>query len=224
MLSFFRKSPTGLEHIVSKAVGMLGDARHSFDLATLALLTDTDAEAVDGDIRATDERMGQTERELLTELVVHVSVQGGGGTDIGSVFGLIQLINKIARIAAQADNVLDLAGEGVTLAGQPDTELLLEERIEISALFAQVADLMTTADEEALADLSHRCAQLQEGHQAKIIGYLHSEEPGHTVVPRAIYYRYLKRIVANLRGVARAITEPISTIDDIHDEDPEADA
>ena len=46
VLSFFRKGPTGLEHVVSRAVGMLADARHSFDLASLALLTSTDAVAV----------------------------------------------------------------------------------------------------------------------------------------------------------------------------------
>ena len=107
VLSFFRKSPRGLEHAVSRAVGMLGDARHSFDLATLALLTDTNPSAVDADIRATDERMNRTEIELRSELVIHISVQGT--MDIGAVLGLILLINRIERIGDQAKNVLDLA-------------------------------------------------------------------------------------------------------------------
>ena len=207
VLSFFRKGPGGLEHVVSRAVGMLGDARHSFDLATLALLTDTDAANVDADIRATDERMDRTEIELRSELVVHISVQGA--MDIGSVLGLILLINKIERIGDQAKNVLDLAEAGASLADQPDSEALLEERAEISALFGDVADLMVEHDDARFDELNRRCEQLQASHQAKIIGYLQSDEPGRAVVARAIDHRYLKRIVANLVGIVRAASEPV---------------
>jgi hypothetical protein len=58
--------------------------------------------------------------------------------------------------------------------------------------------------------LTRRCEELQAAHQAKIIGYLHSDDPGHRVVPRAIYYRYLNRIVANLVGIVRAASEPVA--------------
>lgn len=207
VLSFFRKGPSGLEHAVSRAVGMLGDARHSFDLATLALLTDTSASAVDADIRATDERMNRTEIELRSELVVHISVQGT--MDIGPVLGLILLINRIERIGDQAKNVLDLAEAGASLAGQPDTETMLAERAEISALFGEVAELMVEHDATRYATLTRRCEALQAAHRAKINTYVHSDEPGREVVPRAIYYRYLNRIVANLVGIARAGVEPL---------------
>jgi len=207
VLSFFRKGPGGLEHAVSRAVGMLGDARHSFDLATLALLTETGASAVDADIRATDEKMNRTEIELRSELVIHISVQGT--MDIGAVLGLILLINRIERIGDQAKNVLDLAEAGAVLADQPDSETLLAERAEISALFGEVGALMLEHDDTRFAELTRRCEELHGLHQAKILGYVHSSEPGHQVVPRAIYYRYLNRIVANLLGIARAASEPV---------------
>ena len=207
VLSFFRKGPSGLEHAVSQAVGMLGDARHSFDAATLALLTDTSASAVDADISATEQRMNRTEIELRSELIVHISVQGT--MDIGPVLGLILLINRIERIGDQAKNVLDLAEAGVVLTGQPDSEAMLAERAEFSALFGEVAALMLEHDDARFADLTRRCEGLQAAHQAKIIGYVHWSEPGHQVVPRAIYYRYLNRIVANLLGIARAAGEPL---------------
>ncbi|MGB0112591.1 MAG: PhoU domain-containing protein [Ilumatobacteraceae bacterium] len=206
VLSFFRKGPTGLDHVISRAVGMLGDARHSFDLATLALLTDTAIEAVDRDIRDTDARINQTEFDLRTELVVHVSVQGA--LDIGSVLGLMLLIKKIERIGDQAKNVLDLAEAGAAMGTTAEVEELLAERATISALFGEVADLMTEPDEAHLADLTRRCRELETAHQAKILEYMHSDAPGHVVVPRAIYYRYLKRIVANLVGVVREASEP----------------
>jgi hypothetical protein len=130
--------------------------------------------------------------------------------DIGSVLGLILLINKIERIGDQARNVLDLAEAGAVLADQPDSETLLAERAEISALFGEVADLMVEHDDARFADLNRRCEELQASHQTKIIGYVHSSDPGYTVVPRAIYYRYLNRIVANLVGIVRAASEPES--------------
>jgi hypothetical protein len=219
VLSFFRKGPTGLEHLVSKATGLLGEARHSFDLATLALLTETDAAAVDTDIRETDERMSRAEQELRSELVVHISVQGA--SDIGSAFGLALLTNKIERIGAQTRNILDLAESDVTLAGQSDTDDLLTERTVISALFGEAAELMAEPNDDALDDMAARCEVLQAEHQAKIVGYLHSAEPGSVVVPRAIYYRYLKRVVANLVGVVAAATEPMpstATLGDNADE------
>ena len=207
VLSFFRKGPSGLEHAISKAVGMLGDARHSYDLATLTLLTGTSVDAVDADIRATDQRINQTELELRSQLVVHISVQGA--MDIGSVLGLILLINKIERIGDQAKNVLDLAEAGAMLADLPDSDVLLAERAEISALFGEVAELMQEPDDDRFDDLSRRCERLQADHQAKIVSYIHSTEPGNVVVPRAFYYRYLKRIVANLFGIVRAASEPV---------------
>jgi hypothetical protein len=211
VMSFFRKGPTGLEHIVARSVGMLGDARHSFDLATLALLTETDAAAVDADIRETDARINATEQELRSELVVHVSVQGPA--DIGSVLGMILLLKKIERIGDQAKNVLDLAEGNISLANEPDTADMIAERSVISSLFNETAEILSEPDEVALVDLGRRGGALLEEHQSKIDGYLHSDRPGYEVVPRAIYYRYLKRIVANLLGIANTAAEPIQTID-----------
>ncbi|MDX2379083.1 MAG: PhoU domain-containing protein [Acidimicrobiia bacterium] len=211
VMSFFRKGPTGLEHILTKSIGMLGDARHSFDLATLALLTETDTAAVDADIRETDSRINATEQELRSELVVHVSVQGA--LEIGTVLSMTLLLKKIERIGDQAKNVLDLAETGISLANEPDTEAMLAERTLISSMFNETAEILSEPSEEAVAELGRRGGALVDEYQSKIDGYLHSDRPGSEVVPRAIYYRYLKRIVANLLGIAHAATEPIQTLD-----------
>ena len=109
--AFFRSAPTGLDHIVTQAVGMLGDARHSFDQATSALLLGTDPAMVESDILETDRRINTTEQELRSELVVHVTVSGS--VDIGSVLGLTLLLKKIERIGDQAKNVLDVPVEAL---------------------------------------------------------------------------------------------------------------
>ncbi len=207
VMSFFSKREGGLDHIVSRAVGMLGDARHSFDLATLTLLTNTDTAAVEADIRETDQRIGLAEQQLRAELVVHVTVQGS--SDIGSVLGMILLLKKIERVGDQATNVLDLAESGVRLAGEIDSEAMLAERGLISTMFGEAADLLSEPDAVRTEDFAARALAVVAEHQAKIESYLHSDRPGREVVPRAIYYRYLKRIVANLLGIVHTAAEPL---------------
>ncbi len=190
---------------------MLGDARHSFDLATLALLTKTDWASVESDIRATDQRINHTEQELRSELVVHVTIQGAA--DIGTVLGMILLLKKIERIGDQAGNVLDLAESGVQLSDQADTDALLAERGIISTMFGEAVEMLSDPDDERIDDFAERCQSLADTQQARIEECLHSALPGKDVVPRAIYYRYLKRIIANLVGIVRTANEPLPTID-----------
>lgn len=215
VLAFFKGSSGegNFDSIVAKSVGMLGDARHSFDLATLALLTETEAEVVAADIRETDQRINAAEQELRSELIVHVSVQGS--SDIGSVLGFTLLLKKIERIGDQAKNILDLAETGVSLAGSSNIDELLAGRQVVSALFAEAGELLSDPNpsSEAVDEFAERATAIAEEHQTRIDGFMRSERPGHEVVPLAIYYRYLRRIVANLAGVVRTSAEPFPHAD-----------
>lgn len=211
VLAFFSKGSGdgSFDHIVNKSISMLGDARHSFDLATLALLTETNAADVADDIRATDQRINDAEHEMRSELIVHVSVQGSA--DIGSVLGFTLLLKKIERIGDQAKNILDLAENGVNLAESPEVEELMAGRQTASALFGEACELLGNPDLEAPAidEFAERANVITNELQDKIDLFMTSERPGHEVVPLAIYYRYLRRIVANLLGVVRTSAEPL---------------
>lgn len=219
VLAFFKGSSGdgGFDHIVSKSVSMLSDARHSFDLASLALLTDSGTESVAADIRATDQRINQTEQELRSELIVHVSVQGSA--DIGSVLGFTLLLKKIERIGDQAKNILDLAENGVSLVGSAEIDELLRSRQEVSALFGEAGGLLATSsdDDAAIAAFADRANEMTAHFQAKTDSFMTSERPGREVVPLAIYYRYLRRIVANLLGIVRSSSEPLPYVDYLDD-------
>lgn len=219
VLAFFRRGSGdgGFEHIVARSLTMLSDARHSFDLATLALLTSTDAETVADDIRRTDGRINKAEQDLRSELVVHVSVQGTA--DIGSVLGFTLLLKKIERIGDQAKNILDLAENGVTLSDHEAVKELLAERSSVSELFSEAADLLadTDADEAAVEAYAERANRIAYAHQAQIDGFMKSDRPAHEVLPLAIYYRYLRRIVANLVGIVRTSSEPLHHVDYLED-------
>lgn len=211
VMSFFRKGESGLDRIANRTVSMLADARHSFDLASTALLSGADPELIGADVRDTDARINKAEQELRGELVVHVAVQGP--EDIAVVLSYTLLIKKIERIGDQAKNILDLAEEGVDFAGAADIDELVGHRRTISAMITETADLLASPDPDHAVDFRRREERLRHLLEGKIREYMHSEEPGSHAVPRAILYRYWKRIVANLGGVVASATEPLQKQD-----------
>ncbi|MEY2959809.1 MAG: hypothetical protein RLZZ01_2377 [Actinomycetota bacterium] len=213
VMSFFRKSndDTGLAHVAHRTISMLGDARHSFDLASTVVLSGADPGAVGADIAATDERINAAEQQLRSELVVHVAVRGAD--DIGLVLAYTLLLKKIERIGDQAKNIFDLAADGVSLAGSEDIDEFVARRQEISRMYLEVADLLASQDPAAARDFLQRSRALNEACGAKVREYLHSDRPGSWAVPRAILYRYWKRIVANLAGIVTSAIEPVQHVD-----------
>jgi phosphate uptake regulator len=215
VLSFFRRGEPAMQRITAQIVGMLGDARHSFDAATAVVVGGADVEQALEDIRSTDERINRTEHELRRELVVHVSVQGA--SDIGQVLSYTLLIKKIERIGDQAKNIVDLALEGVDLSSAPDVDEYRTAARAISDLFGEVSALLLDPTDEAAARVRAEADALHRLHESRIRDFMHSAEPGHFAVPRAVLHRYLKRIVANLGGVALTFTEPLT----VEEDDPE---
>ncbi len=193
VLSFFRggAGDGDFDQIVSRSVAMIGEARHSFDLATLALLTEAGPGAIADDVRDTDQRINTAEQELRRELVVHVAVKGTA--DIGSVMGFTLLLKKIERVGDQAKNILELAENGVSLAAVPETETLLAERRVLSAFFTEAGELLgsTDPDSESIEDYGNRVEAIMASYQTEIDRHMTSERPGNEVVPLAIYYRFL---------------------------------
>ncbi|NBU94594.1 MAG: PhoU domain-containing protein [Actinobacteria bacterium] len=210
-LSFLKRTESPFERISHETIAMLGDARHSFDLASAVLLAGADASAIGADIRATDERINATEQRLRSELVVHVSVRGG--EDIGLVLGYTLLLKKIERIGDQAKNILDLAEEGISLAGADDVADFNARRQEISQMYVEAADVLATGDAERAAAFLARTKEMNADCERRLHGYMQSDEPGHWAVPRAILHRYWKRIVANLAGIVTSAIEPIQSLD-----------
>ncbi len=209
VMTFFRRGDgeNSLDQITARTVSMVSDARHSFDLASTALLSGASIEVVADDVRRTDERINKAEQDLRGQLVVHVSVQGS--SDIGEVLGLILLIKKIERIGDQSKNILYLAEDGADLRDAPDLNTLVGYRRTISEMLGQAADIIAVGDEAGAIELRTRANALQIELQDHIRELMHSEEPGREVVPRAILYRYWKRIVANIAGVVTTATEPL---------------
>jgi len=76
-------------------------------------------------------------------------------------------------------------------------------------MMTEAAELLSSENMEQAADFRDRCDSLRFELETTIREFMHSEQPGSFAVPRAILYRYWKRIVANLAGVVASATEPI---------------
>ena len=206
VLSFFRGGDSGLDHVVTRSVAMVTDARHSFDLACTALMSGADPRLIADDVRETDLRINANEQQLRGELAVHISVHGPN--DIGEVIGLILLLKKIERVGDHAKNILDLAESGVSFVNESDIDGLLEERRIVSGFFTEASEILAEHD-GIPQSFRERVDAMTSQIQLRIDGYMTSEQPGHQVVPRAVYHRYLQRIVANLNSAVFAATEPV---------------
>jgi Na+/phosphate symporter len=205
-------SESGMDHITIQVVTMLGMARRSFDVACAAVLSGADVPQSVSEIESSDRRINSMENELRKELIVHVSEQGAG--DIGQVLAYTLLIKKVERIGDQAKNILDLATEGVALAGASDVVEFLDAQSAISRLFAEVATLLLEPSDDAVMEIRRHAYDVNQVHVDRIRELLHSTEPGSFAVPRAILHRYMKRVVANLASIASTLTEPVRSLDE----------
>jgi phosphate uptake regulator len=220
VIEFFRRgSESQLGQIESKIGQMLGDARHSFDLAASAFLAGADPAVVGQDVHATDKRINATERDIRRDLLVHVSVKRTA-SDMPMILAYMAVAKDVERIGDYAKNIYDLADQGVDLSEAEDLEQLASYRQRVSLLIAQTAQTFLNRNtEEARAYLAEADVLLK-AYDTLVNESLASERPSSYGVPRALYFRYLKRVTAHLMNVLTALTMPIDRLD-YFDEDEE---
>lgn len=221
VLAFFKGSNEGgLEQIETQIVGMVADCRHTFDAAMGALIGGGDPNAVGDDIGETDRRINDTEQTIRRELVVHVSVHGT--QDVPTVLNYILVVKKLERIGDQHKNIFDLALEGVSFVGAPDFERLVAYKDEISAMFGEVTRVLSDQDLDGARVLMDRGDALLDEFDELVIEQVHARTDASQAVPRALLFRYLKRVVANLANVTSSVVVPLDQLD-YHEDGSDAD-
>ncbi len=208
----FRKSEgPSLDNMVGHVSQMLGDARHVFDAATSALLAGANAAALVDDVRETDRRINAAEQEIRRELIVHTSIRGT--SDITGVMIVLMVSRKVERIGDNAKNILDLAIEGVDLSNAEDGAVLRERCKAISQMMADAAEMFRGEQIDRAEAYVDQTREAQRVYDNLVTELVRTESPGTYAVPRALLYRYLKRIVANLEGVVSSVVQPLDMID-----------
>jgi len=211
VMSFFRRpDDSGIDHIEAQVQRMVTDARHTFDLAMNAITGGLVASVAD-EVRRTDRQINVTEMEIRRELVVHFSVHAGG--DATEMLVFMNMVKDLERIGDYNKNVFDLAEEGVSFAGADDLERILGFRDEISSRIALMGEILTVRDEERARAYIARSDELRREFDNLVNELVHSTEPAMHAVPRALLYRFLKRITAHSLNVVTAVIMPVDRLD-----------
>ncbi len=211
VMSFFRRpDDSGIDHIEAQVQRMVTDARHTFDLAMNAITGGSVASVAD-EVRRTDRQINVTEMEIRRELVVHFSVHAGG--DATEMLVFMNMVKDLERIGDYNKNVFDLAEEGVSFAGADDLERILGFRDEISSRIALMGEILTVRDEERARAYIARSDELRREFDNLVNELVHSTEPALHAVPRALLYRFLKRITAHSLNVVTAVIMPVDRLD-----------
>jgi len=208
---FGESSGTGMEHVQAILLQMLANDRHSFDLATSALLMGADPEAVGPDLRSTDRLVNEATREVRRLLVVHVSVHGASA--VTPVLTYMSIVKDVERAGDYAKNIFDIAAQGVDLSQDADREELGRYRDRLSTLFTEASRAFGENDVARARELLAESDATLDDFDNRVNVYLRSTQPAGEAVPRVLYYRYLKRITAHLMNLLTALTMPVDSLD-----------
>lgn len=200
-----------LQHVPTKLLEMLADDRHSFDVATAALLSGGDLEPVGRDLRATDQRVNEAERDVRRDLVVHASVHGTD--DVSVILVYMSIVKDVERIGDYAKNIFNLAAEGARLAEAPDREQIVAYRDRISPMISEAGRIFADEDVAAADEFLVSGDRMLGEFDALVAELMHSERPAAEAVPRALLYRYFKRTVAHLMNLLSAVVMPLDKLD-----------
>ena len=162
-------------------------------------------------MRRTDRQINRMEMEIRRELVVHASVHGGA--DAPEVLVFMNMVKDLERIGDYNKNIYDLSEEGVSFADAPDIEQLLAYRDEISSRIALMGEILTVRDEDRARAYIDRGDELRREFDDRINELIRSTEPALTAVPRALLYRFLKRVTAHSLNVVSAVVMPVDRLD-----------
>ena len=210
VMSFFRSDEGGISQIESQVQRMIADARHTFDLAMNAV-TGGAVETVADEVRRTDRQINVTEIEIRRKLLVHISVHGAA--DAGEMLVFMNMIKDLERIGDYNKNIFDLALEGVSFSGAEDLEQILGFRDELSSRIALMGEILDTRDEDRARAYIERGDQLRREFDGLVNELVHATAPALVAVPRALLYRFLKRVAAHCANVVTAVVMPVDRLD-----------
>lgn len=213
VFEFFRGGRDGsLADVTGRIAQMLVDCRRSFDLAFGALLDGGDPMAVGPEVRSIDIGVNEAESQVRRELLVHVSVRGAKA-NLPMVLASMSVAKDAERIGDYAKNIWDLAAAGIDFAEVPDGEALVGWRRRVSQAIDDVAVTFAEGDGERAHLLITDFDAVLDEFDALITAQIDSPGSPRDAVPRALLYRYLKRVVAHLMNILTSLVMPIDRLD-----------
>lgn len=211
MFSIFRDADQ-LDAVEEQLLAMLASCQDTFDLATGAVLGELDVTEAGDQLAVIDRDLNKTERAIRRELLVHGTVRGAEMNQ-GLMLAYMSVAKDIERIGDYCKNIWNLAQMGVDLSTGDDREEILKHRDRVRQL---LADSLTAFGEQDMDKVHNLVPGIKEDtvhYDNHLVEFVNSDLPGRVAAPRALFYRYLKRISAHLSNVLSSVVMPVDRID-----------
>ena len=210
---------SGLDRVRAQLLQMLDIDRRTFDVASNALLSGTDVRTAREQASSSDHEVNELVQEVRRELVVHASV-GGDMNEMPALLLYMSIVKDIERIGDYAKNILDIAQAGGNLSDAgDDAETLRGYRDRVSALITEVRQTFASQDTAAAERLLTSWREVSREMDRLVNALVTVDAPASYAVPRALYYRYLKRILGHLLNILTALVMPLDKLDFFWQED-----
>jgi phosphate uptake regulator len=213
---------TGLERVREQLLDMLTIDRRTFDLACRPLLEGADPVIARHEVSESDHQVNELVQEVRRQLVVHASARGDLG-DMPALLLYMSIVKDIERIGDYAKNILDIASAGGDLSAEADDyEDLARHRERTSALIDEVRRVFAAQDVATATRLLTEWGGVSRELDQRVDMLVVTDAPGHVAVPRALFYRYLKRIIGHLLNILTALVMPLDKLDFFWQEDQDS--
>jgi phosphate uptake regulator len=212
MLEFFRSTgSTAIESVEEMLVGMLRDGHEVYTTASEALFGGGKSKETKQEVRSTDKRVNQAQRDVRRELMLHASVVQS--VDLPLVLSYMSVVKDAERIGDYAKNIYDLVKYGSNFEEVPDRDHLKGYCDAVGNLILEAAEVFANRDEDRAAELVRKADGFLDQHDDEVKIAFNSTGSVSDAVARALYFRFLKRITAHVMNLLTALVMPIDQLD-----------
>lgn len=211
MFSIFRDADQ-LEAVERQLAEMLASCQDAYRLATAAAFGEREVAASGQELLALDKDINRTERAIRRELLIHGTVRGAE-VDQGLMLTYMSVAKDIERIGDKCKDIWELAEMGANLSIGEDAEEISKHRAHVSELIGWTLDAFTTEDAEKVHELIETINDDAAHYDSHVVHFVTSEMPSRFASPRALFYRYIKRLSRHLSNILSSVVMPVDRLD-----------
>jgi phosphate uptake regulator len=211
MFSIFRDSDQ-LENVEQQLAAMLAQCQDAYRIATEGVFGERDPVAAGEELLALDLEINRTERAIRRELLVHGTVRGAE-VDQGLMLTYMSVAKDIERIGDKCKDIWELTGMGANFSVGDDTEELIRHRRHVAELIEWTLDAFTTEDAQKVHELISTIDDDAEHYDSHVLQFVQTDLPSRYAAPRALFYRYIKRLSRHLSNILSSVVMPVDRLD-----------
>ena len=211
MFSIFRDADQ-LEAVEDQLAEMLGQCQDAYRIATEAVFGGRDAREAGEELLELDKEINRTERAIRRELLIHGTVRGAE-VDQGLMLTYMSVAKDIERIGDKCKDIWELAHMGADLSEGEDTAELAEHRQHVADLITWTLEAFTAEDAERVHDLIATIDADAGHYDSHVVQFVRSDLPSRYAAPRALFYRYIKRLSKHLSNILSSVVMPVDRLD-----------